>query len=60
MVLTKEQIAEFKQAATPLMKWMNENLHPHTTALVNGSAAEVLKGLAVVGVEGEEKALTAS
>jgi hypothetical protein len=48
MNLTTEQIAEMKQAAMPLMKWLEENCHPHVKAIVDSERAEVMEGLAVV------------
>lgn len=35
----------FEEAARPLMKWMAENLHPHHTAIVDQSSAELSSGL---------------
>jgi hypothetical protein len=35
----------FEEAARPLMKWMAENLHPHHTAIVDQSSAELMVGL---------------
>jgi len=48
MILTKEQLTELETAAQPLMDWMKENLHPHTTAIVDGYHCELLEGLAQV------------
>jgi hypothetical protein len=48
MTLTKEQIESFKQAAQPLMEWLEQNCHPHVTAIVDSHHAEVLEGLAMV------------
>ena len=35
----------FEEAVEPLMKWMSENQHPHTTAIVTGTIAELVEGL---------------
>jgi hypothetical protein len=35
----------FEQAVKPLMKWLCENRHPHTTAIVTGNIAELVEGL---------------
>lgn len=35
----------FEEAARPLMKWMAESLHPHHTAIIDQSSAELLSGL---------------
>ncbi|WP_285908048.1 hypothetical protein [Pseudodesulfovibrio pelocollis] len=34
----------FKKAARPLLKYMAENHHPHTLAIVTSASAEVLEG----------------
>lgn len=36
---------EFEEAVEPLMKWMSENQHPHTTVIVTGTRAELVEGL---------------
>jgi hypothetical protein len=38
----------FEQAVKPLMKWLSENTHPHTTAIVTGNLAELVEGVQVV------------
>jgi hypothetical protein len=38
----------FEQAVKPLMKWLSENTHPHTTAIVTGNLAELVEGVEVV------------
>ena len=35
----------FKEAVEPLMKWMSENQHPHTTVIVTGTRAELVEGV---------------
>lgn len=35
----------FKDAVEPLMKWLCENQHPHTTVIVTGNRAELVEGL---------------
>ncbi|WP_232811200.1 hypothetical protein [Serratia proteamaculans] len=34
----------FEEAAKPLIKWLAENVHPHHTAIVDQSSAELLMG----------------
>lgn len=41
----------FEDAARPLVQWLAENCHPHTTAVVTSTNAELL-----VSVEGFETA----
>lgn len=41
--------SEFAKAAAPLIKYLLENHHPHVTAIVNGSRAELLEGMEQIG-----------
>ena len=50
MLLTKEQLASFKEASRPLMKWLNENCHQHTAVIVDCGSAELYEGVARVRV----------
>lgn len=46
MILTKEQINALREAALPLMHWLNNNCHPHCTAIVDSEKIELVEGLA--------------
>lgn len=35
---------EFKSVVEPVIKWMNENCHPHHTILITHTHAELLEG----------------
>ncbi len=35
----------FEKAVEPLMKWLCENQHPHTTVIVTSNRAELVEGL---------------
>lgn len=41
--------ASFTEAARPLMKWLNENVHPHHQAVVTGTCAELTEGCISTG-----------
>lgn len=41
----------FEEAAKPLIKWLAENVHPHHTAIVDQSSAELLMGLQRVATQ---------
>lgn len=43
--MTKEQLKEFEAIARPLIKYLNDNHHPHVTAIIHPTGAELLKGL---------------
>ncbi len=51
MILSKEKIAEFQEAATPLIKWLNDNCYPHVTAIVDYGSASLSEGICRVIVE---------
>lgn len=36
---------EFEELTKPLIKWLNENCHPHTTMLITPVNAELLEGV---------------
>ena len=46
MILTSKQLVTLKEAAMPLMQWINDNCHPHCTAVVDSEHIELLEGLA--------------
>ena len=48
MVLTSDQITELEIVAKPLMVWLENNCHPHVSAIVDSERTEVLEGLAIV------------
>lgn len=41
----------FEEAVKPLMKWLSENTHPHTTAIVTANVAELVEGVQVVSTD---------
>lgn len=49
MTLTPEQRTQLLEAAKPLIKWMNENCHPHCQAHVDQGVVELLEGIATNG-----------
>lgn len=48
MILKKEQTDEMLEAAKPLIKWLNDNCHPHTKIIVEADSAELVEGVASV------------
>lgn len=51
MKVTDQQREEFIAVAKPLIKWMNENCHPHTTTIVTCVNAELLEGVCAFHTE---------
>ena len=41
----KPKQERFEDAVKPLMKWLCENTHPHTKAIVTGNLAELVEGV---------------
>lgn len=41
MHLTKEQTEEFSKLAKPLIKWLNDNVHPNSHIILTTDSAEV-------------------
>ena len=50
MILDKKQCAEFESAARPLIEWLKKKLHPHVTAIVTSTEAELLEGVCTTGI----------
>lgn len=40
----EEKLEEFKKLSNPLIKWLNDNYHPHTKIVIDCNSAEVLEG----------------
>ncbi len=51
MLLTKEQIALLKIVSEPLVKFINEHLHPHVKVIVECGGVELVEGLCNVKIE---------
>lgn len=51
MSLTKEQQESLLTASKPLIRWMNENCHPHVTAIVDCINVELVEGICRTGTE---------
>jgi len=50
-MITKKQMDELLEASKPLIKWLNNNCHPHCSVIVDCSTAELVEGLAMVKTE---------
>ena len=46
MIITKEQMLSFEKVARPLIKWLNDNRHPHVTAIITSTSAEIMERIA--------------
>jgi hypothetical protein len=45
VILSDLQRAELLDAAKPLIKWLNDNCHPHCTAIVGPGDVELTEGI---------------
>lgn len=41
--MTQEKLAELKELATPLVKWLNENFNPHCEIRITNDGVQVLQ-----------------
>ena len=46
MRFTLDEIETLREAALPLMQWLNDNCHPHCTVMVDSERIELVEGLA--------------
>ena len=42
--MTEEQKKEFEKLAREMMKWMNENCHPHMTVIIDNTSSQLVSG----------------
>ena len=45
MILNKKQQKEFEKVVRPLIKWLNDNCHPHVVVVTNCTRAELSEGV---------------
>ena len=43
MTLTEQQRKEFEAVTRPVIEWLNNNCHPHVSAVIEPTRAELLK-----------------
>ncbi len=47
MKTQEQKYAEFQELIGPVMKWLDENFHPHTKIIVNSLNAEIVEGVMI-------------
>jgi hypothetical protein len=47
-ILARLRQISFEETAKPLIKWLNENGHPHMTIIVTTTHAELLEGVCAI------------
>ena len=43
MVISKEQSKELSKLSEPLLKWLNNNTHPHCKLVIDTNSVELLE-----------------
>jgi len=51
MITTELQRKEFEEAARPMVKWLNDNCHPHVTAVIDPGSATLSEGCLHIPIE---------
>jgi protein involved in ribonucleotide reduction len=51
MIATKEQIEEFEKVTRPVIKWLNDNCHPHVGVVIDCGSAELHEGFCRITTE---------
>jgi hypothetical protein len=51
MILNDKERKEFEEAARPLMKFMGDNLHPHTIVVLHSANAQLFEGVCSFNTE---------
>lgn len=51
MTFNDEQRKQFEEACKPLIKFLCENCHPHVSAIVEPTGAELLEGVCSMKTE---------
>ena len=49
-MITKEQTEEFERVCRPVIRWLNENCHPHVTVIIEPTRASLSEGVCATGV----------
>ncbi len=47
MTISDKQSAEMLEAAKPLLKWLNDNCHPHCRIIIDPDTVELVESAAV-------------
>ena len=49
MILSEAQITEFEALARPMLKFLNDNFHPHVTVEITPTTAQLFEGVCGIG-----------
>ena len=48
MKTQEQKAAEFNELVKPIMKWMDENFHPHVKIIIDCLNAEIVEGVMII------------
>lgn len=48
MTLNKDQQSEFEALSRPLIKFLNDNCHPHVTVILTTDSSEICEGVTAI------------
>lgn len=48
MIIKESERKEFEEAAKPMIKWLNDNCHPHVHVMIDCSSAELSEGVCTI------------
>lgn len=48
MITSKEQKEELEEIVDPVIKWLNDNCHPHTHLVIDSTRAELSEGVCAI------------
>ena len=51
MIATKEQRKQLEELSKPLIKFLNDNFHPHVSIIIDPGSAELKEGICRIVVE---------
>ena len=51
MILSPEKNKEFEAVTKPVIKWLNDNCHPHTHITIDTMRAELAEGVCAFDTE---------
>jgi len=51
MKTNEQKRKEFEELSRPLIKWLNDNMHPHATIIIDTTHAELVEGVCAFTTE---------
>lgn len=51
MIITEKQHSQLEKVVRPAIEWLSENCNPHTSIIIDNTNAELVEGIASVGIK---------